>query len=81
MDQKSAFPLYGMHFLLLYALLFFQAGSGLPLPHSKPIYSHGDLHTGSASERFTPLEEFYKCLNTIQYNGSQSESCGTHLSV
>ena len=39
----------------------------LPLPFSKPIFSRGALHTGSASERFTPLEALYKCLNTIEY--------------
>jgi len=32
------------------------------------FFSHGALHTGSASERFTPLEALYKYLNTIQYN-------------
>jgi len=34
----------------------------------KTNLSHGTLHTGSTSERFTPLEVLYKCLNTIQYN-------------
>src|SRR6218665_2765808 len=42
--------------------------SHLPLSFSKPSFSHGALHTGSASEWFTPLEALYKYLNTIQYN-------------
>src|SRR6218665_1413142 len=59
-------PLFGMHSLLLYTLLFFHTVFRLPLPLSKPIFSHGALHTGSASERLTQLEALYKCLNTIQ---------------
>jgi len=59
-------PLFGMHFLLLYSLLFFLAVFHLNLSLSKPIFSHGALHTGSASERFTPLEALYKSLNTKQ---------------
>ena len=58
-------PLFGMHFLLLYALIFYQAVLRLPLHFSKPISSQGTLHTGSASERLTPLEALHKCLNTI----------------
>src|SRR6218665_1070305 len=57
----------------LYALLSFQEVFRLPLPLSKHSFSHGALHTGSASEWFTPLEAQYKCLNTIQYTGSASE--------
>jgi len=56
-----------MHFLLLYALLFFKAVFRLSLPFPKPIFSQRALHTDSVSERFTPLEALYKCLNTIQY--------------
>jgi len=43
--QQIQLPLFGMHFLLLYALLFFQAVCRLPLPFSKPIfYSWGLAH-------------------------------------
>src|SRR6218665_1530814 len=31
-------------------------------------WSHGALHTGSASEQLAPLEVLYTCLNTMQYN-------------
>ena len=47
--------LFRRHFLLLYALLFFQAVFRLHLPLSKPIISQEALHAGSSSERFVPL--------------------------
>jgi len=64
------FPLFGMHFRLMYALLFLQSVFRLQLPLSKPIFSHGALHTDSAYEQFARLEALYKCLNTIQHNNT-----------
>jgi len=57
-----------MRFLLQFALQFHQAVSRLPLPSSKPNSSHGALHTGSSSERFTLLEALFKSFNTVQSN-------------
>src|SRR6218665_1323419 len=56
-----------------FSLLFLQAVFRLPLPFSTPIFAHGALHTGSASERFTPLEVLYKCLNTKNYWSNQPQ--------
>src|SRR6218665_601646 len=57
-----------------YILLFFEAVFRLPLPFSTPFFSHGALHTDSASERFTPLEALHKMFkyNTIQNSTMQT---------
>src|SRR6218665_994195 len=51
-------PLFGMCFLLLFALFYFQAVSLLasPLSKSTRFFFSWALHTGSASEWFTPVE-------------------------
>ena len=46
-------PLFEMRFLLFFALQFYLAVSLLLSLLLKPVFSHGALHTGSASERFT----------------------------
>src|SRR6218665_2806715 len=43
-------------------------------PQKNLFFSHRALHMGSASERFTPLESLYKCLNTIQYISNRVSS-------
>ena len=51
-----------------YILLFFEAVFRLPLPFSTPFFSHGALHTDSASERFTPLESSRNAIQMFKYN-------------
>ena len=49
-------PLFGLRFLLLFVLQFYLAVSLLLSLLLKLVFSHGALHSGSASERFTLLE-------------------------
>ena len=63
-------PLFGIHFLLLFALQFYQAVPLLVLSFSKRISSHGAYRT--ALVRFWTVHPargtLYKSLNTVQYN-------------
>ena len=64
--------LFGMHFFLSGSLR-------LPLLLSKSISCRGALQAGNASERLTPLEALYKCLNTIQYNTIHGRSVSLNV--
>lgn len=81
LPQLVPCPLFGMHFLLLFTLLIFQAVSNLPSPFSKPLSSHRELHTGSPLEWFTLREALYIQYNSMHYNTIQYNKLQSNLII